>query len=142
MYNSRGDTQCYGEILHRSRPVSQFHFPMSRSSRAAQFSPFDALTGYGAAIREMARRTEAKRELTEEEKALLNLQLLQLQEGTTVTVRYFRPDDRKDGGAYLQTTGMVQKLKDQILYLTNSTEIPWDCLYHLEIHMPEFFSDL
>lgn len=140
MYNFRGDAQCYQDILHCRRPVSQLHLPMSRLSRAAQFAPFDALTGYGAAIREMARRTEQKRELTPEEQALLNRKLLRLQPGVTATVLYFRPDDRKDGGAYLQITGTIQKLDADGLRI-DGTEIPLDCLYRLEPHVSEYFFD-
>lgn len=141
MYNIQGDPGAYRHILHCVRPAPQLHVPMSRLRRAAQFAPFDALTGYGAAIREMARRTEPKRDLTEEEKLLLNRKLLRLQDGMTVTVCYFRPDDRKDGGAYLQVTGIVCKLKHGALYLADGTEISLDCLHQLEIHAPEYFSD-
>ena len=143
MYNFRGDPRCYTEILTCSRPVSQTHFPMSRLNRAAQFAPFDALTGFGAAIREMARRTEAQRELTEDRKAVLDRQLHHLQAGAELSVSYFLPDARKDGGAYVSVTGIFRKLDlhTQLLCLTDGTEIPLSHLYRLELQEPELFSD-
>ena len=141
MYNIQGDSRCYRDILHHSRPVSRFHHPMSRLNRAAQFAPFDALTGFGAAIREMARRTEERRELDEDRKAALNAQLLRLKEGSAVAVCYFQPDERKDGGAYLRVSGTVRKLDAQtrILHLTDGTEIPVEQIYQIDLQEPEFF---
>jgi len=141
MYNIQGNSHCYRDILYRSRPVSSFRHPMSRLNRAAQFAPFDALTGFGAAIQEMARRTEARRELTEDQKAALNAQLLRLKTGSDVTVRYFLPDERKDGGAYLRVTGTVRKLDShtRCLHLIDGTVIPIEHLHQLDLHEPEFF---
>ena len=64
----------YDEIIHLPHPVSQTHPRMGRLERAAQFSPFAALTGYDDAVRETARLTDAQRELAEDEQALLDLQ--------------------------------------------------------------------
>ena len=141
MYNTQGDSRRYCDILHRSRPVSVFHHPMSRLNRAAQFAPFDALTGFGAAIREMARRTEARRELDEDRKAALNAQLLRLKEGSAITICYFCPDERKDGGAYLRISETVRKLDAQtrILRLSDGTEIPIEQIYQIDLQEPEFF---
>ena len=61
----------YDEIIHLPHPVSQTHPRMGRLERAAQFSPFAALTGYDDAVRETARLTDAQRELAEDEQALL-----------------------------------------------------------------------
>ena len=57
----------YDEIIHLPHPVSQTHPRMGRLERAAQFSPFAALTGYDDAVRETARLTDAQRELAEDE---------------------------------------------------------------------------
>ena len=65
----------YDEIIHLPHPVSQTHPRMGRLERAAQFSPFAALTGYDDAVRETARLTDAQRELAEDEQALLERQL-------------------------------------------------------------------
>ena len=56
----------YQDILERERPVIPGHPPMSRESRAAQFSPFAALTGYEELIEEGARLTDSKIILGEE----------------------------------------------------------------------------
>ena len=60
----------YDEIIHLPHPVSQTHPRMGRLERAAQFSPFAALTGYDDAVRETARLTDAQRELAEDEQAM------------------------------------------------------------------------
>lgn len=39
-------TGKYDDIINLPRPVSSKHPPMPMSDRAAQFSPFAALTGY------------------------------------------------------------------------------------------------
>ena len=44
----------YDDIIHLSRPVSSKHPPMPMEKRAAQFSPFAALTGYDDAVVEAA----------------------------------------------------------------------------------------
>ena len=95
----------YDEIIHLPHPVSQTHPRMGRLERAAQFSPFAALTGYDDAVRETARLTDAQRELAEDEQALLERQLLRVQmlldAGTrpVVAVTWFQPDAKKQGGA-------------------------------------------
>ena len=45
----------YEDIIHLPRPVSKKHPPMPAEDRAAQFAPFAALTGHGAAIHETER---------------------------------------------------------------------------------------
>jgi len=94
----------YDDIIRLSRPVSEKHPRMSMTDRAAQFSPFAALTGYDAAVQETARRTDARIELDEDAKEEIDRRLRELQPGEPVTVTYFRPDDRKAGGAYLTVT--------------------------------------
>ena len=61
----------YDDIIDLPRPKSK-HEPMPMSDRAAQFSPFAALTGYGDAIDETARLTDARIEPSEEERAELD----------------------------------------------------------------------
>ena len=47
----------YGDILNLPHHQSKVHPQMSIYDRAAQFSPFAALTGHEAAISETDRRT-------------------------------------------------------------------------------------
>ena len=87
---------------------------MSMRERAAQFSSFRALTGYEAAIGEAGRLTDRRAQRSEELQQKLNETLLhletQLREKPRVTVTYFRPDPRKEGGAYLRRTGSLRAI--------------------------------
>ena len=104
----------YDDIIDLPHHVSETHPPMSRADRAAQFSPFAALTGYDAAVRESARVTEQRIELDEGVKAELNARLNcileHLSEHPQVSITYFMPDEKKSGGAYRTVTGAVRKL--------------------------------
>lgn len=108
----------YSDLLKLPHPVSRSHPQMSLYDRAAQFSPFAALNGYGAAISETARLTDERPQLDESEQELLNERLLCLQrelqqpqdERSVITVTYFVADARKDGGSLQQLTGTIQKI--------------------------------
>ena len=104
----------YDDIINLPHHTSPKRPRMSMIDRAAQFSPFAALTGYDAAVKETARLTDRRIELDEYSKAALDerLQLIQehLKEYPEVTITYFQPDERKDGGAYLSVTGSVKKI--------------------------------
>lgn len=106
----------YDDIINLPHHVSNKHPRMSPIDRAAQFSPFAALTGHDAAIKETARLTEERLELDENRKELLDarLQLLRehLGENPTVTFTFFEPDERKSGGAYVTVTGSVKKIEE------------------------------
>ena len=106
----------YDDIIHLPHHVSQTRPQMSAADRAAQFSPFAALTGYGAAVTEAGRLTDRRVELTESEKEALNERLLllreQLAEWPEITVTYFQPDEKKSGGAYVSVTGAVKKIDE------------------------------
>ena len=103
----------YDDIIGLPRPKSR-HEPMPMSDRAAQFSPFAALTGYGDAIDETARLTDARIELSEEERAELDYkqQYLSTLDSPMVTVTYFVPDERKSGGAYVTHTGVLKRVDE------------------------------
>lgn len=105
---------------------------MPRENRAAQFSPFTALTGYDAAVAETGRRTDEKVELTDDEKELISqrLQMIQehLDERPEVTIIYFVPDAKKSGGAYQCVTGAVKKIDEyeRVVVLCSQETIPID----------------
>lgn len=132
----------YDDILHLPHHVSVNRPHMQRTDRAAQFSPFAALNGHEAAIGETARLTEEKIELAEDRREELNrrLQILAdwLPEPVTVTVTYFRPDPRKQGGAYATVTGRLKKFDclRSVMILADRTEIPLEDL--LEVESPLF----
>ena len=102
----------YDDMLHLPHHVSEKHPAMSVHDRAAQFSPFAALTGYDAAVQETARLTDRRIELDEGEKAAIDQRLTLVQERlpepTEVTITYFVPDKKKAGGAYVSVTGTVK----------------------------------
>ncbi len=98
--------------------------------RAAQFAPFAALVGYDDAVAEIARLTESRPELDEQEQRELNARLCELadhiQDHPEVRIKYFVPDERKSGGAIVEVCGSVKKLvaADGTIVLTDGTVIP------------------
>ncbi len=128
----------YDDILHLPHPVSEKHPRMPMLDRAAQFSPFAALTGYEEAIYETGRLTEEKAELDEEEKAILDrklrLLLEKLDEKPPLTVTHFVPDEKKSGGRYVTKTGNLKKfhLLEKWMLLTDGTKIPLENVKNVE----------
>lgn len=128
----------YDDIIDLPHHVSATRPRMSMIDRAAQFSPFAALTGYDAAIKETGRLTDERIELSEESRATLDRkqQLLVecLADHPEVSVTYFIPDERKSGGEYVTVTGIVKKVDDyqRLLLLTDGTKIPLDDILDLE----------
>lgn len=135
--------QDYEDIIYLPHHVSETHPRMSRLNRAAQFSPFAALTGYGAAIQEAGRLTDRKIQLDEDSQAVLDRKLAILREQMSkhleVTVTYFQPDGKKDGGAYVSFSGQVKKIQDyeQLLVFTDGTQIPFSDILDLDGEMFE-----
>ncbi len=119
----------YDDIIDLPRPKSK-HEPMPMSDRAAQFSPFAALTGYDAAIAETARLTDQRIELSEEERAELDYkqQYLATLDSPTVTVTYFVPDERKTGGAYVTHTGVLKRVDEveRMVVFKDGLRVPLD----------------
>ncbi len=132
------ETHRYDDIIHLSRPVSKKRSPMSNFDRAAQFSPFAALTGYDAVIAETGRLTDTQIELDEGGKALLDEKIQTIREHLAqqpkVKLTVFCPDSRKSGGAYETITGNVKKIDPvaRILVLTGGEVIPVDRIYGIE----------
>ena len=98
----------YDDIIRLDRPASSRHAPMPRQSRAAQFSPFAALTGYDDVIAETERLTTPRIELDDSQRALLSDKLSRLRRGDAVSITYFVYDEYKSGGAYVTATGPVK----------------------------------
>ena len=131
----------YDDIINLPHHVSKTRPQMSMLERAAQFAPFQALTGYGAAIQETARRTEDKIELGDEDVALLNakLQVLadHLPENPEVCIVWFEPDDRKAGGSYVEMTGKVKRIDDVagLISLQSGEKIRLESIVNIESEM-------
>ena len=131
-------THQYDDILHRPHPTSAKHPRMPIRDRATIFSPFAALTGHSAAIAETARLTEQKIELDEDRRSELDEKQRILEEIVAqqpeVTVTWFRPDDKKDGGSYVTTTGNLKRTDgvERVMVMKDGTRIPLDDIIELE----------
>jgi len=135
----------YDDIINLSHHVSSTRPQMSMLDRAAQFSPFAALTGYDSAIKETGRLTDERVELDEDALTVLDMkyQLLMdaLDDAPEVTITYFQPDERKAGGKYVSATGGVKKLDDfeRRITMQDGTKIPMDDVLSID---GELFSSL
>ncbi len=120
----------YEDIVHLPHPDPKNHPRMPRPSRAAQFAPFAALVGYDDAVQEAARFTEERTEVDVSVVAELNEKLHTLSEHISeqpeVCVRYFRPDNRKNGGEYVWVSGKALRVDPigGVLVLKDRTAIP------------------
>ena len=106
----------YDDIINLPHHVSSTHPHMPMSDRAAQFSPFAALSGYGDAVKETARQTTKRIELAEDARAALEEKIRfladTLSDDPTVEITYFQPDKKKSGGAYVTAVGIVKRIDD------------------------------
>jgi len=104
----------YSDIINLPHHVSTVHPQMSMHQRAAQFSPFAALVGFEDVVDEKVRQTVPERELSEDERAELDHRMgiiaAHLSEHPVVTIEFFEPDTRKDGGEYVFKSGIVEKI--------------------------------
>lgn len=135
----------YDDIIHLPHPTSKKYPRMSVRDRAAIFSPFSALSGQGAAIAETARLTDQRMELNEDAKVELDRRqavlLEHIGEQPEVTVTWFRPDDRKEGGIYVTTVGRAKKIDEfkRILSMVSGQKIVLDDIVQIE---SQLFYDL
>ncbi len=135
----------YDDIINLPHHVSKTRPQMSMLDRAAQFSPFAALTGYDAAIKETGRLTDEKVNLSEEEKEALDrkqqILLEKLADHPALTVIFFVPDEKKSGGAYVTKRGKLKKIDEfeRLMQLADGTKIPLDDVAEIE---SELFRDM
>ena len=120
----------YDDIINLKRPTSKIHKPMSLQARAAQFAPFQALTGYNEAIKEASRLTQKQIIIDDNQKELLNAKLKyllsQIKNKPEVTLTSFVQDQNKPGGTYQTITNKINKIdlyNGQIILIDN-TKIP------------------
>ena len=128
----------YADIIDLPHHQSDTRPKMSNYDRAAQFSPFAALTGHADSIKETARLTDEYNEPSEEMKAIMNEKILflmeQLENQPEITITFFKPDEKKQGGAYITITGVVKKIKTyerQIQMITGDL-IPIDMIFGID----------
>lgn len=144
MLKENNEKNPYEEIIDMQHHISSEHSHMSIYDRAAQFSPFAALTGYDGAVKETARLTNERIELDETEKNILDEKLRILQENLVmnnvksagsnnnsivqneIEFEFFKPDEHKEGGAYISVRGNVRKIDkyEKIVIMQDGIRIP------------------
>ena len=128
----------YADIIDLPHHQSDTRPKMSNYDRAAQFSPFAALTGHADSIKETARLTDEYSEPSEEMKAIMNEKILflmeQLENQPEITITFFKPDEKKQGGAYITITGVVKKIKtyERQIQMTTGDLIPIDMIFGID----------
>lgn len=133
-------TDNYEDIINLPHHVSMNHPHMTMMQRAAQFAPFAALTGHDKAIEETARITDDEQDLSENGRVLLDRKLsylLSYDGNPTLTVTYFVPDVRKQGGAYVSVSGTIRKIDHfkRLILMSDGTTIPF-------VHIADLDSDI
>lgn len=128
----------YDDIIGLPHPISRTHPQMPREDRAAQFSPFAALTGYDAAISETQRLTEARKDLDENARARLDEKIAilaaNLCERPPVRITFFKEDAHKEGGAYVTAEGVIRRIidYDHVIEMEDHTRIKIEDIIEIE----------
>ena len=128
----------YEDIIHLPHHVSATRPQMSMSDRAAQFSPFAALTGYDEAIKETGRLTDDRIELDENTRTALDIKQAYLAENINIhpeiSITYFLPDTKKDGGEYVTATGSLKRIDEyeRMLIFVDGRKIPMDEIANID----------
>ena len=136
--NDSDKIRNYDDIIDLPHHVSTTRPRMTNMDRAAQFSPFDAVVGYDAAVKETARLTYARIEMDENSKTILNEKLQMILEHSVrnpeIMITYFVQDSKKAGGAYVSTTGILKKVDayEQVLVMRDGTRIPLSDIFEIE----------
>lgn len=133
------DKHKYDDIINLPHHQSAERVHMSLHDRAAQFAPFAALTGHEEAIEETARLTDEKIILDETAIEKINEKLYELSqklvEKQTVSITYFKPDELKQGGAYLTDIGSIKKIDDieKVVIMDSGMKIKMERILSIEI---------
>ena len=127
----------FDDIINHEYIKSPTRRHMTMVERAAQFGAFKAVVGHEDALHETARLTDEKMELDEYTKGELNEKLQRIatsDEAEEVSITYFVPDERKQGGAYLTITGVVTKVREyeRDVITEDGTQIPIDDIIAIE----------
>ena len=129
----------YDDIINLPHHISPTRKQMSMHDRAAQFAPFAALVGYDDAVAETARLTETRPELDEQEQRAINERLAyiadHINEQPQMCIRYFIPDERKNGGAIVEVSGKTYRISntDATIVLTDGCKIRLSDIIDLSI---------
>lgn len=108
----------YDDIIDLPHYVSPKRPQMSMADRAAQFSPFAALTGFDGEIAETNRLVEQFADMDENYLCELDENLLCLKrciaERPLAEITFFVPDEVKNGGSYKTIRGNVKRIDDDL----------------------------
>ncbi len=134
---SEKDPHRYDDIIDLPHFVSKDRKHMSNYDRAAQFAPFDALTGYDEAIEETGRTTENEIVLGDYEMEVLEqkfqILLSRLNERPLIRIRYFIPDLYKDGGSYKEEEIVVRRIDMNKRILISEDKKSYDLAYIVNV---------
>lgn len=131
-------TKAYDDIIHLPHHVSTTRPHMEAIDRAAQFSPFAALTGYDGAVKETARLTDERIELDEYMKDALShrLQIIadRIKDRPEIAITYFQPDAKKNGGGYVTVISTAKKIDEYewVIVMTDGIVIPIDEIINID----------
>ena len=129
----------YDEIINLPHYEPKYHKRMSKSQRAAQFSPFSALTGYDEMVKEIERLTKDKIIISDDEKNVINEKLNYLIQNkmldSYISITYFVKDLKKDGGKYYKYNGKIKKIDNMNKKITLNTleKVSIDDIINIEL---------
>lgn len=129
----------YDEIINLPHYEPKYHKRMSKSQRAAQFSPFSALTGYDEMVKEIERLTKDKIIISDDEITVINEKLNYLIQNkmldSYVSITYFVKDLKKDGGKYYKYNGKIKKIDNMNKKITLNTleKVSIDDIINIEL---------
>lgn len=131
--------ESYEDVINFPHFEPKYHPRMDAYSRAAQFAPFKALIGYEDDIKETSRLTDKKIEISEDKKKQMNENLFFLKENIKekwiVTLTYFVPDSKKEGGIYQEYEGIIKAINEtnHTLIFTSGKKIQFDDVYQIHL---------
>ena len=137
--------EVYSDIIDLPHWQSPKHPQLSLYDRAAQFSPFAALTGYDDMIAEEARETGSRIHLEEREQLILDEKIALIAENghPDISVTYFVPDKMKEGGSYVTVAGRVKRIDTAFRkILLNDTEIDLKDVIRIRGELVDYLDDI
>lgn len=87
----------------------------NRVNRASQFMPFDALSGFREALRQVEKKVELKKELSIDQEEKLNRQIKLIEIGSLIEIVFYSKNE------YLKIMGEVKKIDfiNKLLIVSN-----------------------
>ena len=124
----------YDDIINLEHPNPKNHVRMPIEQRAAQFSPFSALSGYNELLKETRRIVDSNKELNDDKKEILDRTLKKIKNNDKVKIIYFIKDLKKDGGFYKTIVTNIKKVDFyNKLLITNEDKILLNNIKDIEI---------